>query len=739
MNLYNIPSQDTQDFFRLDSANLKYQSKADPAQLITSDPWQTYLNFKFKTHLPWLSLDLNSLTEPMPVEKILEEARAVQHLAVAHRYEEDSSANWKSLCIHGLDPEKTLHAEAYGMSEDETTPYRWTEIADLCPTTTMYFKKVFPHSHYQRLRFMYLEPKGFIAPHEDVIDPQPHFTAINIALNQPRACHFLMGGTNQFSTERWGMVPFRHGGDAFWLDLRNYHSVVNLSSETRIHIIVHSYIKKEDLSRLQKFNSMFPTHKDKIQNVQAKKLNVAVKSPKIAVGILDLNYSSEPNPTLDYYTRLTERFLPAMTTSDSCAKVSSSMDEILEWACEQTDQDYLLVLSSGTIIFESESFWRNIVLELGNIENAGVAVWGHIIDRGAVKSMGFHMQTLVLDLQKYRQYGSKNFGEWTEAPLELKRWERSKEDVHDDYTPIYLKPEEGSVTVERGCYGWRLIDDTLRAGFELRNFNEAVRQTKIHGYPEDNFHILKDYIGKKVLTSPLPHPELEEGQNEFLFYFQRLAKEASRTVWIHNNENWDPLPEKLDLHHIHYIAAPSGGGVDYHLFRQLDKHDDIEILHYDISQPCLDFKQAVVQTWKHKDEPFHSFLKKYKLEHSEEILYTEHQSLWDSQNYDKLKYEESWERYTRARHHFYQMDIVGSFRSLIDRLPDNKQGIIMFSNIFNFLPWLWVYSDTEIKESFWSLIEGIAKKSPDNLIVGKGLKGQFINYVTADQLLSDRL
>ena len=33
----------------------------------------------------------------------------------------------------------------YGYKSNKEAPYKWTEIADMCPITTNFFKEVFPY------------------------------------------------------------------------------------------------------------------------------------------------------------------------------------------------------------------------------------------------------------------------------------------------------------------------------------------------------------------------------------------------------------------------------------------------------------------------------------------------------------------------------------------------------------------------------------------------------------------
>ena len=173
------------------------------------------------SHVPYLRMDIE-----LPYAEILAEARAVRHRFVQHR--EGDGAGWMSLCIHGISAEQTDAPNMYGY-DHETAPYRWTDIADLCPVTTDYFKNQFPFQFYHRLRFMLLEPGGYIIPHSDN-QTSNLGAATNISLNNPAGCKFV--------TER-GLIPFSDTGSVMMFNNHYQHVVYNDSDEDRIHIIVH--------------------------------------------------------------------------------------------------------------------------------------------------------------------------------------------------------------------------------------------------------------------------------------------------------------------------------------------------------------------------------------------------------------------------------------------------------------------------------------------------------------------
>ena len=181
----------------------------------------------FQSRAPYLELILDA-----PYSEMLQEARALKDRFVRHRPQDGQG--WRSLCIHGISAEKTGTPGEYGYT-DEQAPYVWTEIAPLCPVTVDYFKNKFPYQNYDRIRFMLLEPGGYITPHSD--NPESFLgSAVNISLNNPPGCRLVTTS---------GEVPFKDTGSAFLFNTNYVHAVHNDSQQDRFHIIVHGTFATE--------------------------------------------------------------------------------------------------------------------------------------------------------------------------------------------------------------------------------------------------------------------------------------------------------------------------------------------------------------------------------------------------------------------------------------------------------------------------------------------------------------
>ena len=197
--------------------------------LIKYKPIPNADKIKTEFRIPWLELDIK-----VPTKEILKEYLNVQSEVILHRSDDKilgaKHKGWKSLVLHGVDKHSTEDVE--GIST-------WTEIADKCPKTVQWIKDNFiTNENTGRIRFMHIDPGGYILPHHD--REQKKLQEINVAIQQPEGCVF------QF-LER-GVIPFKEG-KAFIIDISNTHMVYNNSNQMRLHMILHCDISDEIIKK----------------------------------------------------------------------------------------------------------------------------------------------------------------------------------------------------------------------------------------------------------------------------------------------------------------------------------------------------------------------------------------------------------------------------------------------------------------------------------------------------------
>lgn len=219
------------------NANKLHQSRLPqlPKEVITDYEIADWL--LNKSNFGWLELDLDIDLAAWKKEAL----SATEHL-VPHR--ESDSYGWNSCCIHGINITATGAWTNYGYTDEKKVPYKWTELSNQTPNIKEFWSN-FPYDSYRRIRFMEVTPNGYINPHSDTpgrLPGEDNFDAlkfgvpVNVAIIHPEDCFI--------SLENHGCVPFEEG-KAFIINIRNYHSVINLSATPRIHLIAHGMIDKK--------------------------------------------------------------------------------------------------------------------------------------------------------------------------------------------------------------------------------------------------------------------------------------------------------------------------------------------------------------------------------------------------------------------------------------------------------------------------------------------------------------
>jgi hypothetical protein len=192
----------------------KYPDFFDPKWTVAESGW------------PWFRL---SRLDDQPFKEMHKEASALIDKFYPHR--DEYGSGWKSLTIHGIN-EDTQSLNQYGTDRQAVlNELGWTWVADQCPVTKKFLTDVWPAEFLNRVRFMLLEPGGYILPHQDRPNDQKRLSVCNISLNNPEGCEFVM--------KDFGTVPFDDNSSAFLMDVSNVHSVWNRSDTPRLHMIIH--------------------------------------------------------------------------------------------------------------------------------------------------------------------------------------------------------------------------------------------------------------------------------------------------------------------------------------------------------------------------------------------------------------------------------------------------------------------------------------------------------------------
>lgn len=232
-------------------------------------------------------------------------------------------------------------------------------------------------------------------------------------------------------------------------------------------------------------------------------------------------------------------------------------------------QDLVLFIDSGTVFHDIESFVKDLEI----YPHQGLI--GHIIDPlDSSKFFSLHPQCFLLDPKKF----SENI--FVDEMFDAPATDRSERNIHDDYTPLWLRPGKGSVTPSvQTDFGQKIIAQQIASGKIVSNLHQKLRGNKIFLYRDE---LRDDWIEKQK-----PYFDL-----------------AEKHLWILNNQPTTPM----DTPH---LVCPASG-----LYWMLELVcDRIDLV--DISKHQLDLAKNLVAYWDgvNYGNFVHNFLKKNKVHH----------------------------------------------------------------------------------------------------------------------------
>ena len=234
--------------------------------------------------------------------------------------------------------------------------------------------------------------------------------------------------------------------------------------------------------------------------------------------------------------------------------------ETLDEAMEQTDgYNYAIVSYIGTFYNNYQTNAPETIHDyFDKFCESDHPCRGHILWHPNKQYGRLHLQCMFLNINHWRSIGKPLFGFWSgSAHLP----ERSKSDVHDDYTPHWIRPSGEYVEVknaEMAEYITAVLDD----GKQILNLDRE-RATKFFCYPERKSCEALDFERNR-------NPNIIYAKNN-----ETLAKLDFKT------------DEKFDM-----IYAPAAGYSAEYLYHKFG-HSDTKLVIFDVHKESLQWKQML--------------------------------------------------------------------------------------------------------------------------------------------------
>lgn len=244
--------------------------------------------------------------------------------------------------------------------------------------------------------------------------------------------------------------------------------------------------------------------------------------------------------------------------------------------------DYCVIQSAGCLI-KSYTFDNDIRQFIAD-NHFGVA--GHpLLHPG--KWIELQNQFFIVNLKAWNECGRPNYGNWHEQPTMLPVIERSEENFHDDYTPLWVKPT-GDHAVQTGAgQGWELVASMFVHNWPVITLSEKIRFSKFYTYPDHETQEFEQSI--KTLTT-------YEGQN---WNQNKLVNDAlcvKDQIWLFNSEDMTIYNQGL----YDVVVNTASGFKLFDLFKNDRLTKDARCIVYDFNPKSIAWYQHF-HSWYNED------------------------------------------------------------------------------------------------------------------------------------------
>jgi hypothetical protein len=196
---------------------------------------------------------------------------------------------------------------------------------------------------------------------------------------------------------------------------------------------------------------------------------------------------------------------------------------ILKETCDQ-NFDYCVMTAAGLQI---KNLQFHIDLE-EFIDSKEFGIAGHPLWKTDGRWLELHHQFFIVNLKAYKAVGYPDFGTWIRAETLLPVVERSEENFHDDYTPLWVRATGEHAMQPGACQGWELLAAMFDGGYPVITLTEKIRLSKFYTYPEHETDKFIDSL--RTLT---PYPDMNWNQDKWI----NDSKFVKDQIWLFNSES----------------------------------------------------------------------------------------------------------------------------------------------------------------------------------------------------------
>jgi hypothetical protein len=380
---------------------------------------------------------------------------------------------------------------------------------------------------------------------------------------------------------------------------------------------------------------------------------------------------------------------------------------------------HAVVIRSGTTISDFAKLEAEII---EFCENTEFAIAGHLMQHDHESYPWIHNQFFIINMDFYRRAGAPaptfpdvmkyiaiKFDDGkTPGSCMLPSFVRSEENIHDDYTPFWIKPGNDYIDVIPGeRFGQVYIACALRMKLSIVSLPPNIRQMKGFVYPD-----VSDVSFGKAITAVRSGetPETTDLYPGQKWYVTKVLPPRPKKVFVRNTEELSSPPSE---ERFNTVAAPAAGFKPLALWNDLGEAES-KIVIYDSNQESLTFWENVITNWDGRD--FAAFVKasiditdeRYDIGSLEKLISDVHAHFSGED-----AFIDAWKRFQGLTHQFVLCDLLEDQEPLLASLGDST--LLSINNNFLNRSTVRLKGSKEVRNVFERLIGAL---DPNTMVLG---------------------
>jgi hypothetical protein len=392
-------------------------------------------------------------------------------------------------------------------------------------------------------------------------------------------------------------------------------------------------------------------------------------------------------------------------------------------------KDFCLIQNCGHIFYGYDQLSFDMKTAMEECE----FLTGHIMDRG--NYFYLHDQCMLVNRRAWEKLGKPAFGGLEVGKKRLPMPYRSIDNVHDNYTPLYLQPLGKDRDFEASFgYGWNAIAAGLAGGHTITNWSNAVRKWKRHCYA---------YYGdtQQWITALLDVTKAETSTDEQLNLtvdFLRNTPDkvnAPHKVFVFNSEGDADIPTLKYRGGLDRAFVLASGFKANRMLETFGFSPQAEVITYDYSAPALALRRLTIEEWDGKNYGAFFAAAKPRIDamFGNTVAYLPADIIKDEAKVEKeFKREmgevfasekhwlDHWRRFTALTHHFVEVDVLqdqNGVRAMIDTHAKGHTALWL-SDMFNSPNAIGKFGWDRRKGAYDILVGRLAATTDSHLILG---------------------